>query len=177
MIYNFFLAFNDSVGIKVFSGLDEIARGLNMTKLLPTAAILALLAWSGPVLANPFGSSESSCVAAAEESAKNYEHEQKIIWGKLGGSIQEFKHSHHFNSFKSRCLVDVNFKIAQKGQTVTTRFLVDAFERKIYATFYGVGGAASEVRALTCNYGISFNEAGHCLNETEYESVVAQIVE
>ena len=148
-----------------------------MLKLLSSVTIMAGLVLSGPVFANPFGTSESSCVTAAEASAKNYEHEQKIIWGKLGGSIQEFKHAHHFNSWKSRCLVDVNFKISQKGQTVTTRFLVDAFERKIYATFYGVGNAASEVRALTCNYGISFNEAGHCSNETEYESVVAQIVE
>lgn len=153
-----------------------------MRKLLPSVTVLAGLTFFGlviatPASAGPFGASEASCLSAAEESAKNYEHEQKIIWGKLGGVIQEFKHAPHFNSWKSRCLVDVNFKIAQKGQIVTTRFLVDAFERKIYATFYGVGGTASENRALTCNYGISFNEAGHCANETEYESVIAQIVE
>ena len=148
-----------------------------MLKLFSSATFITLLALSSPVMANPLfgGPNEASCVTAAEASAKQYEHEQKIIWGKMGGSIQEFKQQHYFNSGKSLCLLDVKFKIAQKGKMVTTRYLVDAFERRIYGTFYGVGDASGAPKSLTCNYGVAFNEAGQCAGEDEFESVIAQI--
>ena len=147
-----------------------------MLKLLSSATFVTLLALSSPVMANPFfgGPNEASCVTAAEASAKQYEHEQKIIWGKMGGSIQEFKQQRYFVSSRGQCLLDVKFKIAQKGRVVTTRYLVDAFERRIYGTFYDVGN--SNARPLTCNYGVNFNEAGQCANESEFESVIAQLV-
>ena len=141
-------------------------------RLVASAFVLAA-AFSAPAHANPFGTSESSCVAAAEASAKQYEHEQKIIWGKMGGSIQEFKQQRYFVSSRGQCLLDVKFKIAQKGKTVITRYIVDAFERRIYGTFYDVGGP--NTKPLTCNYGVNFNEAGQCANESEFEAVLAQL--
>ena len=88
--------------------------------------------------------------------------------------VQEFKQQRYFVSSRGQCLLDVKFKIAQKGRVVTTRYLVDAFERRIYGTFYDVGN--SNARPLTCNYGVNFNEAGQCANESEFESVIAQLV-
>ena len=61
---------------------------------------------------------------------------------------------------------------------VTTRFLVDAFQRKIYATYYGVAkkGNEDQARVLTCNYGYAYNEASYCTTEAEYEGVIATMV-
>ena len=148
-----------------------------MLKLLSSATVVAFLALASPVSANPFfGPNDSSCVTAAEASAKQYEHEQKIIWGKMGGSIQEFKRQRYFVSGRNQCLLDVKFKIAQKGSLVTTRYIVDAFERRIYGTFYGVGASGGEAKSVTCNYGVNFNEAGQCASESEFEDVIQQLV-
>ena len=148
-----------------------------MLKLLSSATVVAFLALASPVSANPFsGPNDSSCVTAAEASAKQYEHEQKIIWGKMGGSIQEFKQQRYFVSGRNQCLLDVKFKIAQKGSLVTTRYIVDAFERRIYGTFYGVGASGGEAKSVTCNYGVNFNEAGQCASESEFEDVIQQLV-
>ena len=147
-----------------------------MLKLLSSATVVAFLALASPVSANPFfGPNDSSCVTA-EASAKQYEHEQKIIWGKMGGSIQEFKQQRYFVSGRNQCLLDVKFKIAQKGSLVTTRYIVDAFERRIYGTFYGVGASGGEAKSVTCNYGVNFNEAGQCASESEFEDVIQQLV-
>ena len=147
-----------------------------MNLRLFVSAFAVAVAFSVPAHANPFGTSESSCVAAAEASAKQYEHEQKIIWGKMGGTIQDFKQQRYFNSWKGLCLLDVRFKIAQGGKIVTTRYLVDSFERRIYGTYYGVGEGGGASRSLTCNYGVAFNEAGHCDGEDEFETVISQLV-
>lgn len=148
-----------------------------MLKFLSSATVVTLLALASPASANPFfGPDDASCVTAAEASAKQYEHEQKIIWGKMGGSIQEFKQQRYFVSGRNQCLLDVKFKIAQKGNLVTTRYIVDAFERRIYGTFYGVGASGGEAKSVTCNYGVNFNEAGQCANESEFEGVIQQLV-
>jgi hypothetical protein len=143
-----------------------------MTKITSALAFVFLTVLATPAFA------DSSCSAAAEASAKNYEHEQGIIWGKMGGTIREFKHNKFESSFQSRCLVDVSFKIAHQDEIVTTRFLVDALQRKIYATFYGVAKKSNEAdpRVLTCNYGFNYNEASYCSDEAEYEGVVATMV-
>ena len=148
-----------------------------MLKFLSSVTVVTLLALASPASANPFfGPDDASCVTAAEASAKQYEHEQKIIWGKMGGSIQEFKQQRYFVSGRNQCLLDVKFKIAQKGNLVTTRYIVDAFERRIYGTFYGVGASGGEAKSVTCNYGVNFNEAGQCANESEFEGVIQQLV-
>jgi hypothetical protein len=148
-----------------------------MLKFLSSATVVTLLALASPASANPFfGPDDASCVTAAEASAKQYEHEQKIIWGKMGGSIQEFKQQRYFVSGRNQCLLDVKFKIAQKGNLVTTRYIVDAFERRIYGTFYGVGASGGEAKSVTCNYGVNFNEAGQCASESEFEGVIQQLV-
>jgi hypothetical protein len=150
-----------------------------MMKIASLAACLGLAAMTLPALADSPSHSESSCATEALASAKNYEHEQGIIWGKLGGVIRDFRHEHHFDAWKGRCLLEVDFKIAQKDAIVTTRFLVDAFERRIYATFYGTAPKANEQQAhvMTCNYGFAYNEAGHCTSEGEYDSVVKTMVQ
>jgi hypothetical protein len=137
--------------------------------------LVAFLLFCG--LASP-ALADTSCSAAAEASAKNYEHEQGIIWGKMGGTIQDFKHVQHENSWAKRCLVDVSFKISHQDEIVTTRFLVDALQRKIYATYYGIAKKANadQARVLTCNYGYNFDEASYCTSEAEYDSVVQSMV-
>jgi hypothetical protein len=139
--------------------------------------VSALAACCFAVLATP-AFADASCSSAAEASAKNYEHEQGIIWGKMGGTIRDFKQNKHDGGWGSRCLVDVSFKIAHQDNIVTTRFVVDAIQRKIYATFYGIAKKGNEEnpRVLTCNYGYNFDEASYCKSEEEFESVVATMV-
>ena len=143
-----------------------------MSAVRSTLVLAFCAALASPALAG------TSCSAAAEASAKNYEHEQGIIWGKLGGSIRDFKHVEYDKSLDSRCLLDVSFKIAHQDEIVTTRFLVDAYQRKIYATYYGVAKKANEgqPKVLTCNYGYNYNEASYCTDEAEYDGVVASMV-
>ena len=143
-----------------------------MIKFVSVLALACFAALATPALAG------TSCSAAAEASAKNYEHEQGIIWGKMGGTIRDFKHTEHEKAWDSKCLLDVSFKISHQDEVVTTRFLVDAFQRKIYATYYGVAKKSNEAqtRVLTCNYGYAYNEASYCTDEAEYENVVATMV-
>jgi len=109
-----------------------------MSKLASAFALVVMAGLSSPAWA------DASCAAAAEASAKNYEHEQGIIWGKMGGTIRDFKHVQHENSWEKKCLLDVSFKISHQDEIVTTRFLVDALQRKIYATYYGVAKKSNE---------------------------------
>jgi hypothetical protein len=143
-----------------------------MSKLAYPFVLALMVGLSSPAFA------DSSCSAAAEASAKNYEHEQGIIWGKMGGSIRDFKHVQHESSFGQKCLLDVSFKISHQDEIVTTRFLVDAKQRKIYATYYGVAKKSNEdqARVLTCNYGFNYDEAGYCKSEAEYDGVVATMI-
>ncbi|MCX8504176.1 MAG: hypothetical protein EBU34_09330 [Alphaproteobacteria bacterium] len=143
-----------------------------MSKLASAFALVVLAGLSSPAWADP------SCSAAAEASAKNYEHEQGIIWGKMGGTIRDFKHVQHEKSWEKKCLLDVSFKISHQDEIVTTRFLVDALQRKIYATYYGVAKKSNEeqARVLTCNYGFNYDEASYCKSEAEYDGVIATMV-
>ena len=152
-------------------GSETELRG-TMSKLASAFALVVIAGLSSPAFA------DSSCSAAAEASAKNYEHEQGIIWGKMGGSIRDFKHVQHEDTWGKKCLLDVSFKISHQDEIVTTRFLVDALQRKIYATYYGVAKKSNEdqARVLTCNYGFNYDEASYCKSEAAYDGVIATMV-
>jgi len=111
---------------------------------------------------------DAMCKAQAEkEFRKN--------WNEKGASYQN-----HYNTKLKKCLMLIE-TLGQVGdQPSISKTLLDAYEGRVYATFYFVADKVKkywEVPPKECTLVPSFSNKRYCTTEEEFEEFVAQYLE
>jgi len=148
-------------------------------------AKFAFLAIAITILASPNafainGEKVPACRDASRQSLENHLTEEKLIWSQEGGEVRDVLFEPIYREKTNQCFFKLNFKIVKPGELMSTYYLVDAFENRIYAAYLEVtrrlGGKPKEP-PLNCTFGVAYDEKTACTTKAELDGFVKSLIE
>jgi hypothetical protein len=120
-----------------------------------------------------------SCREASKQSLDNHLTEEKLIWSQEGGQVRDVQYQSIYREKTNKCFFKLNFKIVKPGELMSTYYLVDAFENRIYAAYLAVNkraGSTTKEPPLNCTYGIAYDEKTACTTKAELDGFVDALI-
>ncbi len=120
-----------------------------------------------------------SCREASKQSLDNHLTEEKLIWSQEGGQVRDIQYQPIYNEKTNKCFFSLNFKIVKTDELMSTYYLVDAFENRIYAAYLAVirrAGSAAKDPPLNCTYGVVYDEKTSCTTKAELDGFVKSLI-
>ncbi len=120
-----------------------------------------------------------ACLEASKQSLENHLTEEKLIWSQEGGEVRDVQFKPIYREKSNQCFFKLNFKIIKPGELMSTFYLVDAFENRIYAAYLEVTkrmGAKPKEPPLNCTYGVAYDEKTACTTKAELDGFVKSLI-
>jgi len=136
-----------------------------------------LVAKGAPAFANGVS---ASCLQASKQSLDNHLTEEKLIWSQEGGQVKHIQYQPIYREKTDKCFFTLDFKVVKPGEFLTTYYLVDAFENRIYAAYLEVtkrAGAPTKEPPLNCTYGIAYDAKTACTTKAGLDGFVKSLIE
>jgi len=121
-----------------------------------------------------------ACIEASKQSLENHLTEEKLIWSQEGGQVRDIQFQPIYREKTNQCFFKLNFKIVKPGELMTTYYLVDAFENRIYAAYLEVSkrmGSKPKEPPLNCTYGVAYDDKTMCTTKAELDGFVKSLIE
>jgi hypothetical protein len=147
-----------------------------MRTLIALAALVSLAFVSPDARAND---NPLSCREASKQSLDNHLTEEKLIWSQEGGQVRDVQYEPIYHEKTNKCFFKLNFKIVKSGELMSTYYLVDAFENRIYAAYLAVtkrAGSLAKEPPLNCTYGVVYDEKTSCTTKAELDGFVKSLI-
>jgi hypothetical protein len=145
-------------------------------------AIVSLVLWSDLTASQPL-ELQAMCAAQAQKAFQEWENESREANGRLFGNTFttiSSGHQSHYNMKLKRCLLLIEEVSELNGQIATSANLIDAFERRLYASFLWVTHENKyywEVSPIECELAASYRQRKNCTTREEFDSFVAEYME
>jgi len=142
-------------------------------------ALMALVFWAATLPDARANDNPPSCREASKQSLDNHLTEEKLIWSQEGGQVRDVQYEPIYREKTNKCYFKLNFKIVKSGELISTYYLVDAFENRIYAAYLAVtkrAGLLSKEPPLNCTYGVVYDEKTSCTTKAELDGFVKSLI-
>jgi len=149
-------------------------RLINIVLLAAASIVVSHAASATSFQKNP------ACLEASKQSLENHLTEEKLIWSQEGGQVRDVQFQPIYREKTNQCFFKLNFKIVKPGELMSTYYLVDAFENRIYAAYLEVlkrTGAKPKEPPLNCTYGVAYDEKTSCATKAELDGFVKSLIE
>jgi hypothetical protein len=114
---------------------------------------------------------QAICAKQAKVAFEKYNADSKEFAKEAAPNFTEYQS--HYNTKINKCLIDIDGMFIGNGTTTTFALLMDAYEQRIYAQYFGGGSPGND----SCDLTPSFKEQTHCSSKDEYDAFVAKYME
>ena len=136
----------------------------------------------GAILLSTLGRSQTLDLQAmcAEQARKAFQEWEHAIKNDPEGKLFRTVSSHyqrHYNTKLKKCLVLIEAIRMLDNQQSIVADLIDAFERRPYASYHGILREGKEGAPMTCKLTASYRQKKKCTTREEFDAFVAGYME